>query len=87
MFCISVFLSLPSIIRLPRLLPFAKAEVRAAITPAMQELRNQGLWLVNVDIEKIERQDEEICFIWNHEYRSREKVYPEELITTCVNAP
>lgn len=80
----SLLLSVPSIVRIPRFMPFIKADVRAAAPKAMDELRSMGLWLVNVDMKSIERKGDDICFTWIHQYRSRSEVYESEDITTCI---
>jgi hypothetical protein len=82
----SLLLSAPSFLRIPSVLPFLDPEIRAAAPRAMEELRSQGLWLVNVDFLKVEKADEEICFHWLHRYRSRLAIAEPEELTTCISS-
>ena len=86
LFALSIILSTPSLVRIPRVLPFLDADVRSAAPKALEELRSQGLWLVNVDILGVEKTNKQICFLWEHRYTSREKSAPE-ILTTCIDAP
>ena len=81
----SILLSTPSIMRIPRLIPFLDADVRAIAKGAADELRNQGLWLVNADIQKIEKLDNQICFHWEYEYRSQFRLHTPRIIPTCFD--
>jgi hypothetical protein len=82
---LSLFLSLPSLIRLPRVLPFLHADVRAGAPKALETLRSQGIWLVNIDLVSIQREESQICFTWSHRYSSREGKSPPEILTTCID--
>jgi hypothetical protein len=83
---LSLLLSTPSLLRLPRVLPFFDPEVRSAAPRALEELRAQGLWLVNVDIRKITQEENKICFQWEHQYTRRGSRSAPELLTTCIDA-
>src|SRR3989344_6861918 len=72
LFALSLILSTPSLMRIPRMLPFLHADVREAAPKALTMLRTQGLWLVNIDLQKVERTPDSICFLWEHRYTSRE---------------
>lgn len=82
---ISLFLSTPSIIRIPRVFPFIHAEVRSAAPKAIEQLRSQGLWLSNAELEGIQITDAGICFEWLHRYRRPQGLEKREYITTCIN--
>jgi len=84
---LSLLLSIPSIVLIPRYLPFLDAEVRAAAPHALEKLRDRGLWLINVEMQTVERREEAICFIWEHRYRSRSRIEEPEILTTCIDAP
>jgi hypothetical protein len=69
-----------------RLIPlFFNSEIRSHVSESADKLRLMGLWLINIDIVKVESKDLDTCFTWEYEYRSKEKVYPKELITNCTN--
>ena len=84
---LSLVLSTPSLMRIPRMLPFLHADVREAAPKALDMLRSEGLWLVNIDLRKIERTAEGICFEWEHHYTSRETKGNPEILSTCIDAP
>ncbi len=84
---LSIVLSIPSLLRIPRVLPFLDPEVRAAAPQALEMLRSQGFWLVNIDIHDIEAREGQICFLWEHRYSSRKGRAPAAIITTCTHAP
>lgn len=71
--------------RLPRVLPFIHADVRAAAPKMIENLRSRGLWLVNVDLGEISRGQNAICFHWNHSYTARNRTEELESVTTCTN--
>ena len=83
-FALSILLSIPSMLRIPRFFPFVSADVRAAFPEAQRTLEEQGLWLVNIDLLGVKKDETEICFLWGHRYTSgRGTARPEE-IKTCV---
>ena len=84
LFCASLLLSIPSILRAPRFAPFLQAEVRDAAPKALDLLRSGGLWLVNVDLRRVEKKEDMVCFTWTHQYSSRDGKDSSEDITTCV---
>jgi len=84
---LSLILSAPSLMRIPRMLPFLHTDVREAAPKALTMLRTQGLWLVNIDLQKVERTPDTICFLWEHRYTSREMRGTPETLTTCIDAP
>jgi hypothetical protein len=83
--CTSLLISITSIAGIPRLVPFADSKIRSGIFDSMNKLRSDGLWLINTDIKNVEIKESETCFTWEHRYRSREHIFPKELITTCIN--
>ena len=84
LFGISILLSAPSLVRIPLVLPFFHADVRAAAPETVGALREQGLWLVNVDLQNIERKENEVCFHWEHRYTSRTTTSNPHVLTTCL---
>lgn len=80
---LTIALSMPSLLRIPRVLPFLDPEVRAAAPQMLEELRARGLWLVNVDIESVTKEDEKWCIHFVHRYTSRKGTRAPEPITTC----
>lgn len=80
---LTLIISVPSLTRIPLILPFLSADVRVAAPAMLKKLREKGLWLVNVDLVKIEKTPN-VCFTWKHSYKSRERVFDSELITTCI---
>jgi hypothetical protein len=81
---VSLLLSIPSMLRIPRFFPFVSADVRAAFPEAQRTLEEQGLWLVNIDLLGVKKDETEICFLWGHRYTSRKGVTQPEEIKTCV---
>lgn len=84
---LALLLSIPSIVRIPRVLPLLRSNVRAAAPEALEELRSKGLWLVNTDLINVEWRDHAICFLWEHRYTSREGKDPAEILPTCIDVP
>ena len=82
---LSLALSIPSLMRLPRVLPFLYSDVRAAAPKMIEDLRSRGLWIVNVDLEEIRRGQNAVCFYWSHNYTARNRTDDSEPITTCAN--
>ncbi len=82
---LTIALSLSSLLRIPRILPFIDPAVRAAAPTALNELRVRGLWLVNIDLLSIEQSDEKLCFTFTHRYRGAAGSKLPEIITTCTN--
>jgi len=71
--------------RIPNVLPFLDPEVRAKAPLAIEEMRKQGIWMVNAELDSITREDGKVCFHWKHAYRNRTEPEPEpESITTCI---
>ena len=80
----SLLLSTPSLLRIPRMLPFFDAEVRAAAPMMLSRLRERGLWLVDTDLKEVIKDAEGICFLWDHRYTTRERSFAPEVLTTCT---
>ena len=81
----SVLMSIPSLLLLPRTLPFKDPDVRRAAPKALEELRSEGLWLINVEMQHVERKGEQVCFTWKHQYRRRGGFAEPEILTTCID--
>ena len=81
---LSLLLSIPSLTRIPRMLPVVGSNVRAAAPKALEELRSQGLWLVNTDLMNVKSGRGKICFNWEHRYRSKNIVDDPEHLSTCI---
>ena len=81
---LTILLSIPMILKIPGLLPFLQSDVRAAAPQTIEMLRAQGIWVVNAKLVKMEERENEICFDWIHRYRSRVKIDPPELLSTCI---
>lgn len=82
---LTLALSMPSLMRLPRMIPFLQSDVRAAAPQMLKELRAQGLWLVNTDLAGIEDTAEGLCFTWEYRYRGHGGIKDLRIITTCRN--
>ncbi|HLD07578.1 MAG TPA: hypothetical protein VJB60_00765 [Candidatus Peribacterales bacterium] len=80
---LSLALSTPSLMRLPQVLPFLEADVRAASPLVLKKLRNDGLWLVNVDMQSVTRDERGLCFHFEHRYTGRGRNDAPELLTAC----
>ena len=87
LFALSLLLSTPSLVRLPRFLPFIHADARRAAVVAIEDLRRQGFWLVNVDLVGIARKTGGVCFLWEERYTSRAGTAPPKLSGTCIPTP
>ena len=85
LFCISFLLSIPSLVLIPRYLPFLDVEVRNAAPKALEELQRDGLWLINTEMQNVERREGSICFTWKHQYRKRGGFADPETLTTCID--
>jgi hypothetical protein len=84
---LTVLLSLSSLRRAEAVLPlYVSPGVRAAVPRALEQLRAQGLWLVNVQLTGIDRREGQICFRWEHRYSRRTGKDDPELISTCADA-
>ena len=79
----SILLSVPSFERIPRFLPLLRSEVRAALPEAIHALEARGVWLVNIDLIRIDERVQGTCFRWAHRYTSGRGTDPLEIITTC----
>ncbi|HLC76178.1 MAG TPA: hypothetical protein VJB82_03645 [Candidatus Peribacterales bacterium] len=84
LFSLSFLLSTPSLLRLPRIIPFLDAEVRAASPSILTALREQGLWLVNTDLLSVKKDAEGVCFTFEHRYTGMKDTFHTELLTTCT---
>jgi hypothetical protein len=85
LFTLSILLSIPSILKIPRMVPLASAEVRGAALQAVDMLRSQGIWVVNADLQRIHREEGGICFDWEHRYTARAWTGEPKILTTCVD--
>jgi hypothetical protein len=84
LFAVSLLLSTPSLLRIPLVLPFLDADVRRTAPQAVDKIREQGLWAINAELHSVEKNSEEICFTWDHQYRKRDGFLKPSIITTCV---
>lgn len=80
----SLFLSTPSISRIPRFLPLLQRDVRNALPQTVDALQKKGLWLVNTDLLSIEQRELGICFRWAHRYTSGSGTKKPKTIITCA---
>src|SRR3989344_2070991 len=71
LFALSLFLSIPSFVRIPQILPFLDPEVRKVAPIMLSDLRDRGLWLVNVDLKNVTEDENTLCYIWEHRYTRR----------------
>ena len=81
---LTIVISMPSLLRIPRVLPFLRTEVRAAAPAVLQELRSQGLWLVNADLLGIEESNGILCFTFEYQYRGGGTSSAPRIITPCT---
>lgn len=82
----ALLISIPSILKIPVSLQFLDADVRSASPKALTMLREKGLWLVNVTLTDIKKENENICFYWSHIYRGKGSPQKQESLTTCIDA-
>ena len=80
----TIFLSIPLLIKIPMSMQFLDSDVRVAAPKAIEDIRSQGLWLVNADLINIRKESEDVCFDWSYTYRSREKTWDPIEISTCI---
>ncbi|MFA7681745.1 MAG: hypothetical protein WCX61_01820 [Candidatus Peribacteraceae bacterium] len=82
---LALLVSVPSLILLPHMVPFLQQPVRAAAPLAIRELRKQGLWLVNAELQRIEQTEDGVCFHWKYRYTQRMKtLLQSESYITCI---
>lgn len=69
---------------MPGMLPFLDSEVREKAPLAIEEMRKQGFWMVNTELDSISKEEGKVCYHWTHQYRSRFEFGEKEFITTCL---
>jgi len=79
----TVLLVLLALGPLPRYIPLLDARVRAASMDAMNDLRHQGYWLINMELMETNIESDRICFTWEYRYRNRLGIAAPETIQTC----
>lgn len=84
---LTVMLCIPSLLRVPVLLPFTDATVRTAAMQAVQELRTQGWWMVHAHLTHIQKTDANTCFDWTYRYRSGFGAAPVRTERVCIPMP
>lgn len=80
---LSLALSIPSLTRIPRVLPFLHVDVREAAPAMLEDLRSRGIWVMNTDVNEIRRGQNAICFSWTHRYTAKNRKDEVEFLTTC----
>jgi hypothetical protein len=91
LFTTSLLISIPSILRIPRFIPFLRADVRSLAVESVDMLRGHGMWVINADVrsvremasEQTETDNEILCMEWEYRYRSRFGDLPVEIVTMC----
>ncbi|MCF7845142.1 MAG: hypothetical protein K9M03_04940 [Kiritimatiellales bacterium] len=81
---LTICFSIPSLLRIPVMLPFTDIEVRQTAPLAVEKMHSQGIWLVNTELKSVEKLEQETCFTFEHKYRSKGSIYEPEIITTCI---
>lgn len=81
---LTIFLCIPSLLRISLLLPFKDATVRSAAIEEMAQLRQKGWWMVNADFTNIDTQENTICFDWIYRYRSGFDEAPPRTEHLCI---
>jgi len=84
---LTILFSLPSILKISTVLPFLDAEVRAKAPIAIQNLRKEGVWLVNTKLISITREEDKTCFHFDHKYTKRNPGFlipDSKALTTCI---
>jgi len=84
---LTLLLSIPSLMRTKIMLPFLESEVRTKAPLAIEELRKEGIWVVNAELTSITKEDEKTCFHWEHRYTQRMPFVlgpKSEVLTTCL---
>ena len=79
----TVLLALLALAPLPLSLPLLDARVRAASIDAMNDLRDQGFWLINMELQSTEMREIDVCFTWEYRYRNRLGIAEPQSIQTC----
>ncbi len=51
----------------------------------LSDLRDQGLWLVNVDLKNVTEDENTLCYVWEHRYTRRTGTDAPERISTCTD--
>jgi hypothetical protein len=84
---LTIIFSIPSLIKVPMMMPFLDAEVRAKAPQAIEKLRKEGIWVVNAELIKITKEQDKTCFHFSHEYKgkdSRFRIPDSEQLTSCI---
>jgi len=66
------------------MLPFLDSEIRAKAPLAIEEMRKQGFWMVNAELDSMTKEGDKVCYHWTHQYRSRFEFGEPQSITTCL---
>lgn len=81
---LTVLFSLPSILKIPTVMPFLESEVRAKAPKAIDKLRKEGIWMVNTDLKSITQDEKGTCFHFDHRYTPDNRQPKPENRTTCI---
>lgn len=68
---LTIAFSIPSTLKIPMMIPFLDSEVRAKAPQAIENLRKEGVWMVNTKLKSVSREGGEICFQFEHSYTSK----------------
>jgi|TARA_B100001971_G_C18260020_1_gene585847 hypothetical protein len=87
---LTIAFSIPSILKIPMMMPFLDSAVRAKAPQAIENLRKEGIWMVNTELKSVTKEEDQTCFHFEHTYtldnRTRKpnpKTEPETR-TTCL---
>jgi uncharacterized lipoprotein YddW (UPF0748 family) len=80
---LSLLLSLPSLLALPRAWPLHDPAVQRSAEAAVAELRTRGVWVADAEISGIATENGHLCFHWIYRYRSRTYTAQPIPLTTC----
>ncbi len=85
---LTTLFSLPSILRIPSVIPFLDADVRAKAPKAIEEIRKEGIWMVNTHLKSVTKDDNGTCFHFDHQYSQQEtnnqKLKTKNSLSTCI---
>ena len=81
---LTLLLCTPSLLHIPRVVPFLDPEIRSAAPRALDALWQSGIWIYNTELLGAHKEEDNICFSWHHEYRARNYHLQPEILTTCI---
>jgi len=84
---LTILFSIPSILKIQMMLPFLDSEIRAKAPKAIEELRKEGIWMVNTKLKSVTRKEDETCFYFDHAYTNKKSYVlrpTSYILKTCL---